>query len=418
MDWWMEQQADVRSLVEQADTLLIQGRIQEAAAAYARAVQLDPGAVGAHLGLAQAYLALGSYGTVYAACQEVQRLAPESAEAAVAQAIRQVLEHHYDTAILQLDQADRLRPGWPYVHALRAYCFRRLGNSYDAMSAESKAARLSGNRNWSHLFPPVQAPAPVVAPAPVGATAGNGTGASSGETVRSWQERSDLERRMVRMRFATRHVPIVTYTLMAINIVVYLATAAFAGNLLTPFTDYYVDAQTQIFVRTAGSNPLYDFGVEQGLLIMHQPLQAYRIVTAMFLHESIVHIGVNMLSLYFVGVITEQLFGRGRFLLIYFLGGIAGGIAQAFLVPAAPSLGASGAIFAIFGAFGAYMLANRHVLGRAANAIMGQWIFWLALNLYISFTNPNIALYDHLGGLIVGFVLGLLLTPSVMRVKR
>ena len=419
----MEQTTDVRALVEQGDNLLIEGRVTDAAAAYTRAVQADPSVVGGHLGLAKAYLALGNNGYVYMAAQQVQKLAPGSADAAIAQAILFVLDRHYDAALHELDRAESLAPGNAYVHALRGYCYRRLNNSYDAMSAESKAARLSGHREWSHLFPAVEttavhAPAPGqnVVTLPGGAAAAPDAARQNGP--RPWDQRSALERQMVRARFVTRDVPIVTYTLMAINIAVYIACAAISGDFGSPLPARAGFTQAGVFVTTAPSNPIYNFGIEQGLLIQHDPLQAYRIFTAMFLHESIIHIGLNMLSLYFVGVITERLFGKWRFLLIYVVGGIIAGIAQAIVTPASISLGASGAIFAIFGAFGAFVLLYRRALGPAAGAIIGQWIFWLALNLYFSVSDPNIGLYDHLGGLIAGFVLGILLAGSVVQGTR
>src|SRR5262249_17453859 len=138
----MEQDTGVGSLVAEGDRLLIEGKVTDAADRYSRALVLDQNAVGAHLGVAKAYLALGSYGYVYIACQRVQELAPQSADAAVARAILMVLDQRYDAAIKELERAEQLEPGSPYVHALRGYCYRRLGNSYDAMSAESKAARL------------------------------------------------------------------------------------------------------------------------------------------------------------------------------------------------------------------------------------------------------------------------------------
>ncbi|HEY7974807.1 MAG TPA: rhomboid family intramembrane serine protease, partial [Ktedonobacterales bacterium] len=144
------------------------------------------------------------------------------------------------------------------------------------------------------------------------------------------------------------------------------------------------------------------------------PTQVYRIFTAMFLHESIIHLGVNMLSLYFVGIITEQIFGRGRFLAIYLLSGVIAGVAQAVLDPIHASLGASGAIFGIFGAFGIFFLLYRRVLGPAANAVIGQWFFWLVLNIVLSF-GGGLALYAHLGGLVAGLALGALLAPATVR---
>ncbi|HKV84673.1 MAG TPA: tetratricopeptide repeat protein, partial [Ktedonobacterales bacterium] len=151
----MEQLQDAPALVERGDKLLIEGRVNDAVALYSRALEIDPNCVGAHLGVAKSYLALGSYGYVYLACRKVRELAPSTAQALIANAITLVLEQQYDAAAKELDRVEQMEPGQPYVHALRGYCYRRLGNSFDAMSAESKAARLSGNRNWSHLFPKV-----------------------------------------------------------------------------------------------------------------------------------------------------------------------------------------------------------------------------------------------------------------------
>lgn len=404
----MEQPLEVQSLVERGDTLLLEDKVTEAAAEYTRAAQADPSAVGAHLGLAKAYLALGSFGYVYMACQQVQRLAPGSADAALAQAILFTLDHRYDAAVRELDRVEKLRPGQPYVHALRGYCYRRMGNSYDAMSAESKAARLSGVRDWKHLFPqePVLKPVPagaenVVALPTSGQTDAPLAPAPNRPAPRNWDQRSPAQRRVVRFNFATRNVPIVTYTLIAINVLVYLLMVLTGGT----------------FGDTTGSS-LVQVGAQQGLLIMHNPLQAYRLITAMFLHEGIVHIFFNMLSLYFVGIWVEQIFGKRTYLLIYFLGGIIAGLAQMFISPVEPSLGASGAIFAIFGAFGAFFLLRRRALGSAGNAIIAQWLFWLALNLYISFSDPNIGAWDHVGGLIAGFVLGILFTSTTLAQRR
>ena len=144
--------------------------------------------------------------------------------------------------------------------------------------------------------------------------------------------------------------------------------------------------------------------MEQGLLIQHDPIQIYRILTAMFLQASLHRTSpANMLSLLFVGVVVERVFGSGRFAIIYFASGIAAGLLQAFVTPDSIALGASGAIFGIFGAFGAFLLMRRRSLGPAVNAMIGQWVFWLGLNLFISFSDPQIALFDHLGGLIAGF---------------
>ncbi len=388
----MEQLTDARALVTRGDTLLVEGRVTEAAADFSRAVQADPDVVSAHLGIAKAYLALGSYGYVYMACQQVLRLAPGSADAAVAQAILYVLERRYDAAVRELEHAEVLEPGRPYVHALRSYCLRRMGNSFDAASAQSKAARLSGVREWSHLFPRVEQTTATAQPDTAAAPAASQPDTRSAPAApRPWSERSQMERQMARVRFATHGTPIVTYVLVITNLIVYAACALVSGDFLTPANE---------------PNAIYNFGVQQGSLIQQDPVQAYRIFTAMFLHQGIVHIGLNMWSLYVIGVLTERIFSSRRYLLIYFASGIIGGVAQAITSPNIPALGASGAIFGIFGAFGAFILMRRQVLGPAANSLISQWIFFLAINLWFTFSNADIAQADHVGGLVAGLVLG------------
>ena len=411
----VEQVTDAQSLIEHGDALLKEIRVNEAAAEYARAAQADPSAVGAHMGLAEANLALGQFGITQMACQRVMQLAPDSADAALAQAILFILERRYDYALTSLDRVVELDPPRAYAHAMRGYCLRQLRQTYDASLAESKAARLSGTHELTKLFPSVTPTpsasvpfpaagavngAPMFAPAPYGAPAAPIRTAPP--SPRPWSERSAVERRAVQARFMTRNIPVLTFALIIINVVIYAACVALSGG--------------DLFNTTGHPNIIYDLGVQLGWkYIVQDPIQLYRIFTAMFLHESIIHIGLNMLSLYFVGVITEQVFGKWRFLTIYLVSGIIGGLAQAYLVPGGAALGASGAIFGIFGAFGAFIILNRRGLGPAANGIIGQWLFWLAINLVFSFSDPNIGLYDHLGGLAAGLILAILLSTPRRR---
>jgi membrane associated rhomboid family serine protease len=391
----MDQITDVRALVGRGNELLLKGQAAEAAADFARAVQLDASMDSAHLGVAQANLALGAYGIVSLACRKVIELAPGTADAGIAQAILYLLDRRYDTALVELDHADSLDPGRPYVHAMRGYCLRRMGNSYDAQLAEAKAARLSSSRELGKLFPAVEAAPQPTPDQPAPADPGV-PGRITYQRQRTWNERSRLERQMVRARFATRTTASVTLTLIAINVAIFLL-----GNLAP---------------RTGDA--LLQFGVQEGDLIQQDPTQAYRIVTAMFLHANFAHIFLNMISLYSLGIAVEALFGKWRYLLIYFAAGIAGGIVQAIVTPTIPSLGASGAIFGVFGAFGAFALLLRRQLGPAGNSLVGQWIFFLALNLIFGFTVPGIGIWDHIGGLAVGFLLGALFVNQSRQRRR
>ena len=384
----MEQQTDIQTQLTRGDTLLKEGDVRGAAEEFANAVRAEPNNPGGHLGLAEASLALGDFATTQQACAEVLRLAPESAEGALARAILAALAQRFDLALHEVDHSIELDPTRGYAHALRAYTLRRLGQRYDGALAEARAGRTWGTRDLDHLFAAVPKPvaqAPTVA---AGADLAPQIPAQPGPTP--WQQRSARERQMVRARFMFHGIPVVTYTLMAINIFIYLLTAM-SGNLL------------------------YNLGASEGDLIAHDPIQAYRILTSMFLHVSLIHIGANMLSLFFVGIIVERLFNSGRFTIIYFASGIIAGIAQAVITPTIPSVGASGAIFGIFGAFGAFLLMRRRSLGPAVNAYIGQWVFWLAINLFISFNDPNIALWAHLGGLVSGFVIGAIMTSMAGR---
>jgi membrane associated rhomboid family serine protease len=415
----MEQKTEVQSLIERGDALLYGGEPREAAAQYAEALQVDRGAVKAHLGLAEANLALGSYGTVYLACREVQTLAPGSDDATLARALLFVLERRYDSAIEELEKLAQSDPGRAYGHALRAYCLRNLGQTYDAQQYEGKARRLSSGASFAGLFPPVQAApnltiGPQTSAAPV---MPNGNAVVSAPPAPERNSAFERQRQVLRARLTSRRLPSMTYILIAINLVVYILTAlSVGGNFYNPSA--VLAAGTPVTPTALGV--FYYYGIQYGPLMQNNPLEWYRVVTAMFLHTSIAHIGLNMLSLYFVGVATEQLFGRWRFLLIYFVGGVIGGVTQFVLVPNALALGASGAIFAIFGAFGAFVILRRSVLGAAANPIIAQWVFWLLLNLVYGFTlgAGTIGIADHIGGLVSGFALGALLLPSLFKPIR
>jgi membrane associated rhomboid family serine protease len=128
--------------------------------------------------------------------------------------------------------------------------------------------------------------------------------------------------------------------------------------------------------------------------------QWYRLLTAMFLHGSFVHIAFNMLSLWWIGGPLEAALGRARYIALYLVSGLAGS-ALTYLLAAQnqPSLGASGAIFGLFGATA--------VLMRRLNYDLRPVIALLVINLIFTF-NPafNIAWQAHIGGLVGGLIVG------------
>ena len=119
----------------------------------------------------------------------------------------------------------------------------------------------------------------------------------------------------------------------------------------------------------------------------------------MFTHVEPLHIGFNMLALYFLGPMLENVLGRARFLAVYLVSGLAGSAAvMLFSDPHIQTLGASGAIFGLMGALAVVALKVR---GQVQTVLI-----WIALNLVFTFTASGISWQGHIGGLVGGVVLG------------
>lgn len=129
-------------------------------------------------------------------------------------------------------------------------------------------------------------------------------------------------------------------------------------------------------------------------------LELYRLVTPMFLHANLLHLGFNSYALHLFGRDTEMIFGRARFLIIYFAAGITGTVGS-FLFNDNVSVGASGAIFGLIGANLYLFTLNKEVYRR----IFGNDIFvLLGINVVYGFINPMIDNTAHLAGLVGGFL--------------
>jgi rhomboid protease GluP len=145
--------------------------------------------------------------------------------------------------------------------------------------------------------------------------------------------------------------------------------------------------------------------------------ESWRLITSVFLHSGIAHLGFNMLSLYFLGSFTEEAFGRSRFFALYLLSGISGGLAYLYFGGfQQAAVGASGAIFGLLGGVLGYALRRGTFSWR--NPVIRQLLILLALNLYLGFSIPNISNTAHLGGLAGGFVFGWLTAPTVYSRKK
>lgn len=132
----------------------------------------------------------------------------------------------------------------------------------------------------------------------------------------------------------------------------------------------------------------------------------WRIFTAAFLHANIAHIGLNMVALYSVGSVVEAIYGKARFALLYVLAILGSGFAIVeFSSYTIPTLGASGAIYGLFGALVAIGLR----VGERGRAMIMNVLPVIALNLVFTFSIPGISWQAHVGGLITGFLAGLVL---------
>ena len=169
--------------------------------------------------------------------------------------------------------------------------------------------------------------------------------------------------------------PYITYTLIAINILVFM--------YLNLFNDY--DTALRLFCMHAPS-------IRAG--------EYYRLFTCMFLHADIVHLGVNCYALYVIGPQIENYIGKVKYTIVYLISGLIGALfSMVFASDNFASVGASGAIFGLLGALLYFGYHYRVYLG---NVLKSQIIPLIVVNLFIGIITPGIDIFAHIGGLIGG----------------
>ena len=186
-------------------------------------------------------------------------------------------------------------------------------------------------------------------------------------------------------------MPIITYTLIALNVLAYLVTAAQSASIL----DNYSGSALFNDLRLV---PVF---VANGDFI--------RLLGSGFLHYGILHLAVNMYALYIVGVACENALGRIRFTAVYFVALLGGSAAVMFGNGLAATAGASGAVFGLFGAILIILLR----LKRNANMIIGV----IVLNVIISVSVPGVSWQGHFGGLVAGSIAtaGIIYAPKLLQ---
>jgi membrane associated rhomboid family serine protease len=132
----------------------------------------------------------------------------------------------------------------------------------------------------------------------------------------------------------------------------------------------------------------------------------YRIVTGGFLHSGLIHLGLNMLALFFLGALLERAIGPWRFAGIYAVSLLGGSLGALILSPNELTVGASGAVFGLMAA--AFLEAR----DRGRNDVASQIGFYVVINLVFTFSVPNISVGGHVGGLVAGGILTLFLAQA------
>jgi membrane associated rhomboid family serine protease len=186
---------------------------------------------------------------------------------------------------------------------------------------------------------------------------------------------------------------LVTKALIAANVLVFVVNLAQGASLGQNGGELFSDGA------------LLGYGVyPDGTAIGVGDGEWWRLITSTFLHGSLIHLGLNMLMLWWIGSPIEQAIGRGRFVMLYLVSGLAGSAGALVLTqPNQFTVGASGAIFGLLGAALVFERQRNYVLGGSALSI-------IVLNLVLTFAVPNISIGGHVGGLAGGAIAGLALS--------
>ncbi len=161
----------------------------------------------------------------------------------------------------------------------------------------------------------------------------------------------------------------------------------------TPVVTWAIIALTVIVfvLQNIPGSPVNSYGVYRPVLTLVEP---WTMITALFLHASVIHILFNMYTLYVLGPPLEGMLGRAKFIGLYLISGFGGSVAVLLLSPGVGVLGASGATFGLMGAF---FIIQRRFGGNNA-----QILIVIVINLAMGFLVSGISWQAHVGGLAAG----------------
>jgi len=188
--------------------------------------------------------------------------------------------------------------------------------------------------------------------------------------------------------------------IMAINVVVFILMAVSGYSMLKP--------QPEDLMPWGGLFPPATLNGEW-----------WRVLTSNYVHLGPKHIALNMLVLVYIGPLMEQLLGHSLFLLVFIASGITGSLASMHFNPEIISVGASGAIFGLYGALLGYCLRQRaHLPISVLKEFSKSGLGFIFYNVVIGLLIPFLDHAAHLGGLVGGFILGMIAAAPLDVSKR
>jgi membrane associated rhomboid family serine protease len=204
--------------------------------------------------------------------------------------------------------------------------------------------------------------------------------------------------------WSARQPTLVTYTLIAMNVLVFIWVALQATNALSSRGITRGQAELGLSAEIIDNGAVFQFS--DGFYVA-EPGQWYRVVTSGFLHFGLMHLLFNMWLLYLLGQLLEPAIGRVRFSLIYFASLLGGAAGAMLLQPDGFHGGASGAVFGLMGAaFVGYRVRGVNPFTTGIGTV-------LVLNLVFTFAIPGVSIGGHLGGVVAGALCGyIVLAPG------
>ena len=207
-------------------------------------------------------------------------------------------------------------------------------------------------------------------------------------------------------RYRSRHglarISWATWTLTIITVAIWCFTAYQVA--LAAGAHDVSGVLSSIWNNAENGDVLVMYGAKENTLMLQG--QYWRFITPIFLHATILHVGLNMLNFVVLGIVVERMVGHLRFLFIYLVTGVISIIASFSFMPQEVSVGASGAIFGLVGAYSMFVLLHRRAFPRGGIPAILWLVVIIGINLCIGLVIPNVDNYAHLGGLVSGLLLG------------